>query len=281
MFLRAHWLLPLCLLLASGSCASKPQSPTESEAHVVARSLLGELSGDQFETLTRKLKLLPSPCNQAHSLLYDLSPAQRCHQAQRALRYLADLLIKGYESLEVEEKYNNRYLCKKVTIPPGIGVSRGNPDAPVSLVEFSDFQCEQCKQAQPKLAEILKQHPEVRLVFLNFPIVLAHPLAPELAAAALAAGKSGRFWVFHDWFFENQERISRPAMMGFAKDRGLNMKHFAAEMDAASAQVQSERELGIKLGVNSTPTFFINGCLYSEKNVDSLSEWVIDAIPAQ
>jgi len=281
MFFQARWLLMLCLSLASGSCASKPQGPIESEAQVVARSLLGELNGEQFEILVHKLKLLPSPCNRAHSLLYDLSQTQQCRRARRAMRYLVDLLIKGYESLEIDGKYEKRYLCKKVTIPSGIGVSRGNPDDTVSLVEFSDFQCEQCKQAQPKLIEILKQRPEVRLVFLNFPIVLAHPLAPESAAAALAAGKSGRFWEFHDWLFANQERISRPAMLGFAKELGLNVNRFAADMEVASEEVQSQRELGIRLGVNSTPTFFINGCLYSEKNIDSLSEWVIDALPGQ
>ncbi len=138
---------------------------------------------------------------------------------------------------------------------------RGSPDAPVTIVEFSDFQCPYCAAVRPTLDEILKEyHGRVRLVFKHFPLDF-HENAFLAHQAALAANEQGKFWEMHDRIFANQRAMKRDDLIRTARDLGLDMDRFVADMDSGRFQptVEANKKEGTRLGVNGTPSFVVNG----------------------
>jgi len=142
---------------------------------------------------------------------------------------------------------------------------RGNPDAPVTLEEFADFQCPPCGQFAPFAEELLREYDSrLRVVFRNFPLP-AHEHAREAALAAEAAGFQGKFWEMHDALYREQSGWSkatnaRELFESYAGTLGLNMDQFKKDMDSdkAKERIDSDHALGDFLGVKVTPTLFIN-----------------------
>jgi len=142
---------------------------------------------------------------------------------------------------------------------------RGNPEAPVTLEEFGDFQCPPCGNLSVFIEELAKEYgPHLRVVFRNFPLP-NHKHAREAALAAEAAGLQGRFWEMHDVLYREQAVWSKadnvPALFnGYAGMIGLNLDQFKKDVDGGKtkARVDSDHERGDSLGVQSTPTVFIN-----------------------
>jgi protein-disulfide isomerase len=140
--------------------------------------------------------------------------------------------------------------------------TKGPADAPVTIVEFSDFQCGFCLRANSTVAQILaKYQGKVRLVFKHYPLVELHRDAPFGHRAALAAHEQGKFWEMHDRLFANQRAMSRQDILAHAGTLGLDMTKFMADLDGPRLQAVLDRDLGEgrKVGVEGTPTFFING----------------------
>jgi protein-disulfide isomerase len=138
----------------------------------------------------------------------------------------------------------------------------GSPTAPVTLVEYGDFQCPFCGAAHPIVQEVLRRRQAVvRFVYRHFPLTNVHPYAESTAEAAEAASVRGRFWPVHDWLFEHQDRIDPRSLAAGLDDLGLDGPVIGAE--AAShrylSRVRSDFVGGVHSGVNGTPTFFING----------------------
>jgi len=156
----------------------------------------------------------------------------------------------------------------KITLPQerkdlsGVtGVTRGEANAPVSLVEFSDFQCPFCGRAYTTVEEILKNYPgKVKLTFVQFPLPM-HQNAQKAAEASLCANDQGKFWSLYDLMFKNQTALEVPKLKDYAKQSGLDTAKFDQCLDSGekAADVTKDKALGDKLGVQSTPTFFING----------------------
>lgn len=145
------------------------------------------------------------------------------------------------------------------------GPARGPENAPVTIVEFSDFQCPFCSRAVGTVEEVMKAYPDkVRLVFRQFPLEF-HKQAPKAAEAALCANDQGKFWQMHDKLFGNQKALEVPALKGYAKELGLDTAKFDKCLDSGekAAVVKADQADGQKLGVNGTPAFFINGILLS------------------
>jgi protein-disulfide isomerase len=142
---------------------------------------------------------------------------------------------------------------------------RGNPDAPVTLEEFGDFQCPPCGQFASFVEELLKEYDSrLRVVFRNFPLP-AHEHAREAALAAEAAGFQGKFWEMHDTLYREQLAWSkapnaRELFESYAGTLGLDLEQFKKDMDSDKARerVDSDHALGDSLGINVTPTMFIN-----------------------
>jgi|SRR5215467_5766032 len=142
---------------------------------------------------------------------------------------------------------------------------RGNPDAPVTLEEFGDFQCPPCGKFSEFGEELLKEYnSRLRLVFRNFPLS-GHEHAREAALAAEAAGLQGKFWEMHDTLYREQDTWSkatnvRELFESYAGTIGLDVNQFKKDMDGDKARerVDSDRALADFLGVKATPTLFIN-----------------------
>lgn len=160
----------------------------------------------------------------------------------------------------------SKLLEDPVKIPTADSPLTGPANAPVTLVEFSDFQCPYCYKAVAQLNAVLKAYPtQVKLIFKQFPLVDSHPQAAISAAAALAANRQGKFWPMHDIMFANHGKLSRPAIMTWASGLGLDMNRFTADLDSPAIRqaVQRDMEDGNKAGVDATPTVFIDGQKYN------------------
>jgi len=138
----------------------------------------------------------------------------------------------------------------------------GADDAPVTLVEFGDYECPHCAAAQPAVRAVLLQlGPRVLFAFRHFPLAEAHPHAEHAAEAAEAAGSQGSFWEMHEALFEDQADLEDEDLVSRAAQLGLDVAHFEQEL-AEGAWVERVRRdftSGVRSGVNGTPTFFING----------------------
>ena len=142
---------------------------------------------------------------------------------------------------------------------------RGPADAPVTIVEFSDFQCPFCTRVHPTLLRILEAYPDtVRLVFKHYPLSF-HRDAPLAHRASLAADRQGRFWEMHDKIFTNSRDLSRRTLIQHAKDLDLDVAQFTRDLDSKEVIALLDRDMaeGERLGITGTPTFVINGRVMS------------------
>jgi protein-disulfide isomerase len=138
---------------------------------------------------------------------------------------------------------------------------RGNPQAPVTIVEFSDYQCPFCARVNPTLDRIRQTYGDkVRIVFKDFPLA-NHPQAPKASEAARCAGEQNKYWEMHDAMFANQRALDVPQLKQTARAIGLNGTAFDQCLDSGKwrSAVQAGLAQGEKMGVNSTPTLYING----------------------
>ncbi len=154
-------------------------------------------------------------------------------------------------------------------IPVGNSFTRGPADAAVTVVEFSDLQCPYCAMLAPILDSVSKAYPrDVRLVFKNFPLNI-HPQAREAAAAAIAAGKQGKFYDFRFKLAPLYRQLSDSLYLAASQELGLNMDEFKKEMPLTPAVnhiLDQDIALGEKLGVEGTPTVFVNGHLATDRS---------------
>ena len=148
-----------------------------------------------------------------------------------------------------------------VAIPVENAPVRGLGSAPVTLVEFSDFQCPFCIMATPQLDAVLRAYPtQVKLIFKEFPLD-SHSQAALAAAAAVAAHKQGKFWPVYDALFAQKGNLSRKGILALAASAGVDMKQFQADLDSAEIKRAVLKDIGEgeHIGVDSTPTLFVDG----------------------
>jgi protein-disulfide isomerase len=143
--------------------------------------------------------------------------------------------------------------------------AEGPEDAPVTLVEYGDYECPYCGMAQPVVKRAQRElGSQLRFVFRNFPLAEAHPHARTAAEAAEAAGAQGKFWEMHDTLFEHQDALAVEDLIGYAKSLGLDVEQFSRDLEAGTygKRVRDDFRSGVRSGVNGTPTFFFNGERY-------------------
>jgi protein-disulfide isomerase len=142
---------------------------------------------------------------------------------------------------------------------------QGPADAPVTLVEYGDYQCPFCGAAYPIIKDVQGRVGDgLRFVFRNFPISTSHPDAELAAEAAEAAAVQDRFWEMHDLLYENQARLGSENLHAYAERLGLDLETFDSELasHAYAARVREDFMSGVRSGVNGTPTFYLNGTRY-------------------
>lgn len=153
----------------------------------------------------------------------------------------------------------------------------GQPNAPVVLVEYGDYQCPYCGEAYPVMQEVIQaMGDQLCFVFRNFPLTEVHPNALRAAQFAEAAASVGNFWLAHDLLYENQDALGEEDLYGYALQLGLPLpllnKAFSGRFDS---KISSDFASGIRSGVNGTPSLFINGKRYDgERDVQS----IVDAV---
>lgn len=158
--------------------------------------------------------------------------------------------------------------AERGTLTPPVGERdhvTGPATAPVTLVEYGDFECPSCRKAWP-MVKTLQQRlgDKLRFVFRNFPLTKLHPNAERAAEAAEAASAQGAFWQMHDRLFERQFALEDDNLLEYATDLGLDADRVRDSLQAGTyrARVKADVLSGLESGVNGTPTFFINGERY-------------------
>jgi len=149
-----------------------------------------------------------------------------------------------------------------VKVPVDGAPVRGAADAPVTLVEFSDFHCPFCKRVQPTLAQLLERYPgKVKMVYRDFPIDSLHPQARRAAEAARCAQDQGKFWEYHDLSYAGPASATPKELERYAGQVGLDVTVFGRCLSSSvhRAAVQRDIDEGDRLGISGTPAFFING----------------------
>ncbi len=208
---------------------------------------------------------------QGHSIT-ELRPRIRQHlQRQKGTAFLESLRAKM--PIEV------------LLTPPRLDVAATGPalgpdSAPVTIVEFSDFECPFCRKATEIVKQVRERYPdEVRVVFRHFPLESLHPNAQRAAEAANCAGDQDRFWAYHDVLFEHADALEADALRGYATEVGLDVETWDTCMAERRHQksVEADAAAARELGLSGTPAFFVNGIQVS--GAKPLSEFVrlIDA----
>ena len=143
--------------------------------------------------------------------------------------------------------------------------TQGPLEAPVTLVEYGDFECPHCGRAYPMVKAVQRSLGQnLRFVFRNFPLAKSHEHAEHAAEMAEAASQHGKFWEMHDLLFEHQDALEDENLVAYAASLGIDAAWAAAALveGTFSARVREDFASGAKSGVNGTPTFFINGARY-------------------
>jgi len=198
-------------------------------------------------------------------------------------------LLKNAEIQQAREKYADSLQDEfEVSIrlqPPVVQVSydpariKGSADAPVTIIEFSDFQCPFCNRIEHALNEVLAKYPgKVKLTYRDFPLSQIHPNAKIAAEASRCALDQGKYWQMHDAMFADQSKLDEAALVKTAAGLGMDNKSFESCLKSGKyeAVVQEDFQAGTEAGVNATPTFFINGEFLSGVQSEAEFEKIIN-----
>jgi protein-disulfide isomerase len=179
---------------------------------------------------------------------------------------------------------------KMVLKPPMVNVAidgapvRGNANAPITIVEFSDFQCPFCARAEGEIVKVRDTYKDqVKIVYKDYPLPI-HPNAPKAAEASRCAREQEKYWEYHDVLFANHDSLEVPNLKKFAADLKLDKAKFDTCLDSGkyAQEIAKDMEEGGRVGVTGTPAFFINGRLLSGAQPFSAFQEVIeDALAAQ
>jgi Na+/H+ antiporter NhaA len=164
-----------------------------------------------------------------------------------------------------------------VSVSPERDHLRGPDHAPVTLVEYGDFECPYCGQAEPVLRELLRDQGDVRYVWRHLPLNDVHPNAQLAAEAAEAAAVQGAFWEMHDLLLDQQRALARADLIGYASELGLDVDRFAEDLEkhTGAPRVAEDVDGADLSSVTGTPTFFVNGRRhYGAYDIDTLTRAV-------
>jgi protein-disulfide isomerase len=235
---KAEGITPEALL--DREVKAKSQTPSDSELQAFYDQAKG--SGQQ----------LP-PFDQVKGEIATFLNERNAGQAKKAL----------VDKLQAETKVEKMLppmLLPKVEVAAE-GHSKGDPKAPITIVEFSDYECPYCSRAEEAVKRVLKEYEgKVRLVYRDFPLGF-HARAQKASEAALCAGDQGKYWEMHEKLFANQQALELPQLREHAKAVGVDQAKFDKCLDSNSkaSVVEASKKAGEAVGVSGTPAFFING----------------------
>lgn len=238
---------------------AKASDPTDAEVNAFYLAQKNQLGNRSFDDVKAQLKaqLKQAKLQQARQDFY----AQLRKQAQVAVLLQPPRTQVSYDAARV----------------------RGNPKAPVMIVEFADFQCPYCQAVEPTLdAVYAKYKDEVAIAFRDLPLTQIHPFAQGAAEAARCAGEQGKFWEYHDLLFKDR-RLDTNGLLDEARALKLDDKQFQSCLTSGKykPQVQADAQDGMRAGVSGTPGFFINGAYFDGNQPEATFDKAIqDALAA-
>ncbi len=259
------------------------RSAPETEAQAPSRVTLegvdtSQLSPREEARWSAHVTELLAPCADTPvSLAKCVEEKRNCAACEPAAEYLVTQVREGKTQGQVEASYKERFSSDSVIeLDLSGSPSKGSPNAPITIVEFADFECGMCRMASGPIDEFVEANPDVRLVFKNFPLG-GHEHAEEAARAAMAADLQGKFWEMHHAIFAAQA-LTDTALLQMATDLKLDVEKFKKDMrsEAIADAVARDRKLGEQVKLTGTPTIFINGRRFSASAdlKSGLEEWV-------
>ncbi len=210
--------------------------------------------------------------------------ARKCPEAVRELELAGKFLMagegEGIALLQVERYYGSFARDQRKDVK-AIGPSQGDPNAKVTIVEFADYQCPACREAESQVPELLEKYPhDVRWVFRNFPLPQhTHSLKAASCAEWAASQSNADFWKLSPQLFAHQEDLDDANLVKIADSVGLNGKTMLAAVEQDPkylAEVQKDKQTAIDLNLDGTPTFFINGRKLDLPPTIEMLSWTVD-----
>ncbi len=193
-----------------------------------------------------------------------------------------DQIEPGRTDEEIYLKSSRQKIIQAVTVTYNLAISikdapfKGPIDAPIVIVEYTDFQCPYCARLLPIFKELLRLYPkEIKVVYKNYPL-RGHPYSKKAASLAMAAHLKGKFWQVHDGLFANYHNMNDGVMNSLRKAFGLDTAEFESLMNSAKIDQIIQRDIiqGKNIGVNSTPTVFVNGTRQMDKRLEGFVETI-------
>ncbi|OJY25663.1 MAG: hypothetical protein BGO98_34120 [Myxococcales bacterium 68-20] len=268
--------------LSGSTCGKSTEDPTKDKGAAEAPVVV--LDGIDTNTLTQREKKewssyvseFLSPCpNVPVSIAQCVKEKRECDKCAPAAKYLVKLVKDGMPREPLEKSYKNRFDPDKVkNVPIDGSPTKGPESAPITIVEFADFQCPHCAQFAPVIDKVVESRKsEVRFAYKLY-VLGKFPNSENAARAAYAAGKQGKFWEMHHLIFANHENLSQQALDSMAKEIGLDVSRLHADMQApdTAERIAKDRKLGEDLKIEGTPALFINGRQFDGHQ--DLNEWL-------
>jgi len=279
--MRSRFALLLLLAAACGPARSAGDGPQGDVALPGVDT--AEFTPRERHEFSEYVRELPAPCNDvAVPIAQCVLEKRGCDACVPAAQAIAKAVRDGMDRGQVESLYKERFDASGVrTIPLAGSPARGREDARVVFVEFADFECPFCQRIAPAMDQLYEQdRDKVRFVYKFLPLSM-HPHGEIAARAAIAAQDQGKFWEMAKLLFAAGQRLDQPDLEGYAKQIGLDLDRFRADMTstATTDRIAADKKLADDLGVHGTPTFFIDGRQYDSKT--DLREWLEQEIAAK
>lgn len=217
-----------------------------------------------------------SPCqNVPVPIAQCVQEKRACSKCLPAAKYVLRGVKEGMTRSQVEELYKNRFDASNVKdVPIDDSPVTGAANAPITIVEFADFECPHCREVSPLIDKVVADKKnDVRFAYKFFPLP-GHAHADVAARAAIAAWKQGKFWEMHHLLFANQTRLEQADLDSYAKQLGLDVSRFHADMQSKETtdRIARDKKLGEDLKIEGTPSIFINGRKFDGRQ--EMDEWI-------
>ena len=271
------------LTLSGATCGKSTEDPSKDKADPDNKPVV-TLEGVDTGALTQREKKewstyvseFLSPCpNVPVSLAQCVQTKRDCDKCIPAAKYVMKGVKDGMSREQVEKSYKNRFDADKVkTVPIDGSPTKGPESAPITIVEFADFQCPHCGEFAPVLDKIVESRKgDVRFVYKLY-VLGKFPHSENASRAAWAAAKQGKFWEMHHAIFANQHRLDQQGLDALAKEIGLDVARLHADMQLpeTAERLAKDKKLGEDLKIEGTPTLFINGRQFDGHQ--DLNEWL-------
>lgn len=276
--------LLLLLSLSTANSTCRGQSGGEASKDPAAPPADVSLPGVDTSALTPREKKewsgyvgeLLAPCSDVPvSLAQCVLEKRGCVKCLAAAKYVLKGVRDGMSQEQIEKSYHARFDADKIrNVDVGNSPSKGPTGAPITVIEFADFQCPYCAMMAPVLEQVWQQRShEMRFVYKFMPLS-GHPHGEPAARAAIAALDQGKFWEMHDKLFANRDHLEQSDIDEYAKELGLDLNRFHADMQAPATteRIAADRKAADALDIKGTPTIYVNGREFDVHQ--DLNEWI-------